>query len=272
MQIILSDHFIIQLLTIMNIKTTELALLWVMPSITFLAIASLVAYQIGTDFNNHWIVESVAFFIVFVLLQTLYGLLQTILSEIFFSKANHLSISVDNITSNVTLPTNNTVSTCLDKSILIQNEKRKKAESDKQRRTQILVEYANVVLSNHMNKNHLETILKNVELFTTSPEVDFISAETDGSLGTANLRHFAWNIGKRLGYDRMTQAKFIKQCFPKEFMNCELPTIIRNLSDEVASIIKIDKPDKGSYNFHWEAIGLPNPLDITSKKLSKEAV
>lgn len=272
MQIILSDHFIIQLLTIMNIKTTEFALLWLMPGITFLAIASLVAYQIGTDFNNHWIVESVAFFIMFVLLQTLYGLLQTILSEIFFSKANHLSIPVDNITSNITLPTNSTVSTCLDKSTLIQNEKRKKAESDKQRRTQILVEYANVVLSNHMNKNNLETILKNVELFTTSPEVDFTSAETDGFLGTADLRHFAWNIGKRLGYDRMTQAKFIKQCFPKEFMNCELPTIIRNLSDEVTSIIKIDKTDKGSYDFHWEAIGLANPLDITSKNLSKEAV
>lgn len=133
MQIILSDHFIIQLLTIMNIKTTEFALLWLMPGITFLAIASLVAYQIGTDFNNHWIVESVAFFIVFVLLQTLYGLLQAILSEIFISKANHLPIPVDNIISNVTLPTNSTVSTCLDKSTFIHLYKMKNGR--KQNRT-----------------------------------------------------------------------------------------------------------------------------------------
>lgn len=122
-----------------------------------------------------------------------------------------------------------------------------------------------------MKANHLEIILKNVELFAASPEADFIPIETDGSLSTADLRHFAWNIGKRLGYERMTQAKFIKQCFPKEFMNCELPTIIRNLSDEVISIIKVDKPDKGSYDFHWEAIGLVNPLEISSENPSKEA-
>ncbi len=260
----------------MNIKTTEFTLLWLMPGIAFLAIASLVAYQIGTDFHHHWIVESVAFLIVLVLLLVLYGVLQTILSEIFFSKASHLSISIDNksmstvlqsiepVTSNATAPTNEIISTCLHKSTSIQNEKRKKVESDKQRRIQILVEYANVVLTNHMNENHLETMLKNVELFATSPKAGFIPVETDGSLGTADLRHFAWNIGKRLGYDRMAQAQFIKQCFPKEFMNCELPTIIRNLSDEVASIIKIDKPNEGSYGFHWEAIGLINPLEICS--------
>ncbi len=260
----------------MNIKTTEFTQLWLMPGIAFLAIASLVAYQIGTDFNHHWIVESVAFFVVFTLLQFLYGLLQTILSAIFFSKASHLPISIDKksmsavlqsiepVTSNTTAPTNNIISTCLHKSASIQNETQKKVESDKQRRIQILMEYANVVLTNHMSENQLETMLRNVELFATLPKADFTPAETDGSLGTADLRHFAWNIGKRLGYDRMTQAQFVKQCFPKEFMNCELSTIVRNLSDEVASIIKIDKPDEGNYDFHWKAIGLVNPLKIGS--------
>lgn len=168
-------------------------------------------------------------------------------------------------------PTDEFVSTCLHKSALIESDKRQKAELDKQRRTLILVEYTNAVLTNHMKKIHLEIILKNLELFTVSPEADFTPIETDGSLGTADLHHFAWNIGKRLGYERMTQAKFIKQCFPKEFMNCELPTIIHNLSDEVKSIIKIDKPDKGSYDFHWEAIGLVNPLEISSESSPKKA-
>lgn len=273
----------------MNIKTTEFVLLWLMPGIAFGSIALLASYEIGTDFNHHWLIEPGVFLIVFLLLLTMYGLLQIIFSDISFSQASLtlLPISTEdvlsslqnieiqtstNAISDMIYPTDEIISTCLHKSALIESDKRQKAELDKQRRTLILVEYTNAVLTNHMKAIHLEIILKNVELFAASPEADFIPIETDGSLGTADLRHFAWNIGKRLGYDRMTQAKFIKQCFPKEFMNCELPTIIRNLSDEVTSIIKIDKPDKGSYDFHWEAIGLANPLDITFKKLLKEAV
>ncbi|NDW11834.1 hypothetical protein D0T50_02895 [Bacteroides sp. 214] len=265
----------------MTIKATEFTLFWLMPSIAFGSIALLASYEIGTDFNHHWLIESGVFLIVLFLLLTIYWLLQTTFSDIFFSKASLtlLSPSTDNVSSNLqdikiqkntnaisdtNSPIDNIVSTCLHKSILIESEKRQKAKLDKQRRTLILVEYTNAVLTNHMKKIHLEIILKNVNLFATSPEANFIPIETDGSLSTADLRHFAWNIGKRLGYERMIQAKFIKQCFPKEFMNCELPTIIRNLSDEVSSIIKIDKPDKGSYDFHWETIGLINPLDISS--------
>lgn len=275
----------------MNIKTTELTLLWLMPSIAFGSIALLASYEIGTDFNHHWLIESGVFLIVLLLLLAIYGLQQTTLSDIFFSKANiplpsnstdnpsvpsplqgiEIQTSTNSISEMVS-PTDEFFSTCLHKSALIESDKRKKAELDKQRRTLILVEYTNAVLTNHMKKNHLEIILKNVELFTVSPEADFTPIETDGSLGTADLRHFAWNIGKRLGYERMTQAKFIKQCFPNEFMNCELPTIIRNLSDEVTSIIKIDKPDKESYDFHWEAIGLVNPLEISSESSSSKEV
>ena len=273
----------------MNIKTTEFTLFWLMPSIAFGSIALLASHKISTDFNHHWLIELGAFLTVFLLLLTIYRLLQTTLSDIFFSRAalTPLPLSIDSpsepsvfqdsekhiitdITPKIYPSFNEIVSTCLNKSTLIQSEKRQKAELDKQKKTQILVEYAHAALVNHIKEDHLETILKNVVLFATSPESDFIPVETDGSLGTADLRHFAWNIGKRLGYDRMTQAKFIKQCFPKEFMNCELSTIIRNLSDEVVSIIKIDKPDKDSYDFHWEAIGLANPLDISSKNLSKK--
>ena len=63
-------------------------------------------------------------------------------------------------------PTDEFVSTCLHKSALIESDKRQKAELDKQRRTLILVEYTNAVLTNHMKKIHLEIILKNLELFT----------------------------------------------------------------------------------------------------------
>ncbi len=267
----------------MNIKTTEFTLLWLMPGIAFGSIALLASYKIGTDFNHHWLVEPGVFLIIFLLLLTVYGLLLTTLSGIFFSKADltPLPSSTDNssvplelqdievptitdVKSDTDFPIHEIVSTCLNKSTSIQNEKRQKAESERQRKILILVEYANAALTNHIKKNQLEIILKNVELFATSPKADFIPVETDGSLGTADLRHFAWNIGKRLGYDRMTQAQFIKQCFPKEFMNCELPTIIRNLSDEAASIIKVDKPDEGNYDFHWEAIGLINPFEISS--------
>lgn len=273
----------------MNIKTTGFTLFWLMPSIAFGSIALLASYKISTDFNHHWLVGLGAFLIVLLLLLAVYRLLQTTLSDIFFSEADltPLPLSRDNLSTTSVIqdseepvaidvpskthpPINEIVSTCLNKSTLIQNEKWKKSELDKHRKTQILVEYASATLVNHIKENHLETILKNVVLFATSPESDFIPVETDGSLGTADLRHFAWNIGKRLGYDRMTQAKFIKQCFPKEFINCELSTIVRNLSDEVVSIIKIDKPDKDSYDFHWEAIGLANPLDISSKNLSKK--
>ncbi len=168
----------------MNIKTTEFTLLWLMPGIAFGSIALLASYKIGTDFNHHWLVELGVFLIILLSLLTVYGLLLTTLSDIFFSQATlpPLPFSTDNssvlldlqgieaptitdVTSDTDFPIHEIVSTCLNKSALIQSDKRQKAESDRQRRTLILVEYANVVLTNHMSENQLETILKNVELF-----------------------------------------------------------------------------------------------------------
>lgn len=141
----------------MNIKTTEFVLLWFMPGIAFGSIALLASYEIGTDFNHHWLIEPGVFLIVFLLLLTMHGLLQTICSDIFFSQASLtlLSLSTEdvpsslqnieiqkstNAISDMISPTDEIVSTCLHKSALIESNKRQKAKLDKQRRTLILVE------------------------------------------------------------------------------------------------------------------------------------
>ena len=75
-------------------------------------------------------------------------------------------------------------------------------------------------------------------------------------LGPTDLMHFVWNIGERLsmisdGYTGNVRALFVKSLFPN-VMNAEVETIRRNLTTAQGKfVIAIDKPENGSYDFHY---------------------
>lgn len=73
---------------------------------------------------------------------------------------------------------------------------------------------------------------------------------TNGKLTTLDLRHLAWNIGKRLDWNGNQCATFIKICFHLEMKDLEIETIRRNLRQKGSCIIELDVPENDSYEFH----------------------
>lgn len=68
-----------------------------------------------------------------------------------------------------------------------------------------------------------------------------------------DVRHLVWNIGKRLGteYDGDRIAQFTKHLFPDICKEIQKSTICQNLTAAPdKGYIKLDRPDKGSFEFH----------------------
>lgn len=74
-------------------------------------------------------------------------------------------------------------------------------------------EYTCAVFSPYMTDDNLEILNQNIKLYEV-PDSCIIPVYTNGKLNTLDIRHYAWNIGERLGWSGQKRATFIKQCFP----------------------------------------------------------
>ena len=117
-------------------------------------------------------------------------------------------------------------------------------------RYEAIKEYTYTVFSPYMTDDCLETLCQNIKLYEI-PESCINSVLTNGQLNTLDIRHYAWNIGERLGWSGQTRATFIKLCFPKELNDVEIESIRRTLRQKGKCKIEIDIPDKDSYEFHY---------------------
>lgn len=95
-------------------------------------------------------------------------------------------------------------------------------------RYEAIKEYTYIVFSPYMTDDCLETLCQNIKLYEI-PESCINSVLTNGQLNTLDIRHYAWNIGERLGWSGQTRATFIKLCFPKELNDVEIESIRRTL-------------------------------------------
>ena len=104
----------------------------------------------------------------------------------------------------------------------------------------------------YMSVDHIEFLCANIEGWTKSKALSLKSVEVSNVLSSLDLRHFAWNIGERLGWTGQQRALFIKQTFPQNLQDLEIETIRRNLRQKGTCIIQIDIPEQGDYHFkHW---------------------
>lgn len=88
-------------------------------------------------------------------------------------------------------------------------------------RYEAIKEYTYTVFSPYMTDDCLETLCQNIKLYEI-PESCINSVLTNGQLNTLDIRHYAWNIGERLGWSGQTRATFIKLCFLKNLMTLKL--------------------------------------------------
>ncbi len=112
-------------------------------------------------------------------------------------------------------------------------------------------EYTYAALSPYMSDDNLEILIQNIRIYDI-PESCVISVKTNGQLSTLDIRHYAWNIGERLGWSGQKRASFIKLCFPSELHDVEMESIRRTLRQKGKCIIEIDIPNKDDYKFHYK--------------------
>jgi len=110
--------------------------------------------------------------------------------------------------------------------------------------------YVLQILSPYMKESDLLVLCNNIENWQASKESTLSPTVTNGALTTLDLRHLAWNIGERFKWTGEQRAIFIKQTFPHEFRDSDIPSIRRNLRQQGTCLIKIDVPSPNSYDFH----------------------
>lgn len=112
-------------------------------------------------------------------------------------------------------------------------------------------EYTALIMPKHLRKEDIVILLENINNLACGKMDQFksIRSKDENPLKSPDLRHFAWNIGERLGISLHNRAVFIKETFKYELRDATVEYLERNLRDVVCSQIPIDAPEKGDFRF-----------------------
>lgn len=163
----------------------------------------------------------------------------------FLWSAEHADIVINN---NIA-PTQNAIQTSMDDKAQEKREQYiKKQEYLLEAKHQAIFEYTYSILSPFVSSDYIELLCQNIRLYDI-PESVLSPIVTNGNLNSVDLRHYAWNIGERLGWSGQRRATFIKICFPKELANYEIETLRRTLRYDAKCQIELDFPESNDYHF-----------------------
>lgn len=137
-----------------------------------------------------------------------------------------------------------------DKATIMRERYIAKQQSRKSAIFDAVSEYTYAVFSPYMTDDNLEILNQNIKLYEV-PDSCVIPVCTNGQLNTLDIRHYAWNIGERLGWSGQNRAAFIKHCFPQELQDVEIESMRRTLRQRGKCVIDIDVPDNDDYRFHY---------------------
>ena len=152
------------------------------------------------------------------------------------------------INNNIT-PTQNAIQSSMDDKVQEKREQYiKKQEDLHEAKLQAICEYTIDILSPFVSSDNIELLCQNIRLYDI-PESVLSPIVTNGNLNSVDLRHYAWNIGERLGWNGQRRSTFIKICFPKELANYEIETLRRTLRYDAKCQIELDIPDDNDYHF-----------------------
>lgn len=155
----------------------------------------------------------------------------------------------DIVINNNIAPTQNLIQLSMDDKAQEKREQYiKKQEDLLEAKHQTICEYTYNVLSPFVSSDYIELLCQNIRLYDI-PESVLSPIVTNGNLNSVDLRHYAWNIGERLGWSGQRRATFIKICFPKELANYEIETLRRTLRYDAKCQIELDIPENNDYHF-----------------------
>lgn len=264
-----------------NLPTVrEACLVWGLPGVAILAISLMVAVRVGNDFGHDGLVRAVTFIGSNVLLWLLYALMfQMLPAELYLSiyrrKLNRQTLSeVETAASGEEIQDKslvkaeaNTVSDVqTDEQPVIPSsnpdtyairceQHRRQCEQEKAGLVNAIMGYVNYIMPPYVDEESLALLCGEIRLWAEDSTHRPAAIWLTGKLTTVDLRHFAWNIGERLGkengYDGTARAVFIKAMFPDAFKDTEIESIKNFKLNPKACRIPIDEPEDGSYAFHY---------------------
>lgn len=264
-----------------NLPTVrEACLVWGLPGVAILAISLMVAVRVGNDFGHDGLVRAVTFIGSNVLLWLLYALMfQMLPAELYLSiyrrelnrqtlsevetaasgeeiqdeslvKAEANTVSDVQTDEQPVTPSNNP-----DTYAMRCEQHRRQCEQEKAGLVNAIMDYVNYIMPPYVDEESLALLCGEIRLWAEDSTHRPAAIRLTGKLTTVDLRHFAWNIGERLGkengYDGTARAVFIKAMFPDVFKDTEIESIKNFKLNPRACRIPIDEPEDGSYAFHY---------------------
>ena len=140
----------------------------------------------------------------------------------------------------------------LDKYVALQREVEEQNTKRKVLIMEAVREYVTYTVAPFLKKEEVLILLENINYMAIGQTNLYkgIRSDANNPLRSPDLRHLAWNIGKRLGISNRERAIFIKASFPFELRDATVEYLEKNLRDVIPAHIPIDKPSKGDYKFN----------------------
>ena len=254
----------------------EACLVWGLPGVAILAISLLAAMSIGGDFGHDGFVRTVTFIGSKLLLWLLYTLLFQMLPADLYGcidgkKRSRPSIPIGTAvsaekakdarpiateTATVTdiLAKEQPVSGADSYAMRCEQHKRQ-CELEKANLVNTIIDYVNYIMPPYVDEDSLISLCGEIRMWMEDSTYKPTTIRLKGKLTTVDLRHFAWNIGERLGkengYDGTARAAFIKAMFTDVFKDTEIESIKNFKLNPKACRIPIDEPEDGNCAFHY---------------------
>lgn len=121
----------------------------------------------------------------------------------------------------------------------------------------VIHEYTTFVMAEFLSKDDLAILHKNIECLALGQNHSYepVRSKHDNTIGSIDLRHFAWNVGERLDISLTHRAEFISTIFPVELKNASVYYLSKNLRVSGSCKIPLDIPKPGDYHFKSEVSG-----------------
>lgn len=131
----------------------------------------------------------------------------------------------------------------------MREEQKLKRKREKEEKRKAIKEYIDIVMVPFLDDNKsLDLLEQNIRHWHFSDESNSKDFKPEplnpnSNITSWDIRHFVWNIGKRLGWEGKKMAKFARYSFKEAMEDLEIDTIRRTLRQKGPCTIKIDVPN-----------------------------
>ena len=225
-----------------------------------LALSLIAAIQVGNDFHQDFLAESVTFIGCNILLWAIFLVMTACPYELMIAKRKKAAkealpeITPDKVSIQKSSSHSVPALYSHEDYVKIIETHTSNAKEEKEKRVAVVLDYVHRTMSRFLYEDDLNTLIGEIRKwsddcnYTPTPIMRFRQ-----NVENIPLRHFVWNIAERLGrreYSMAARIDFIRTLFPKSFVGLDYSTL-KNLKAPCSNdVIPIDEPVNDRYCFH----------------------